>query len=73
MQQIEITLNGDRRTIDEGCTVDQLVQRLASSRGPVAVELNEEIVSREQWAGQRLQAGDRVEIVHFVGGGARDS
>ena len=35
----------------------------------VAVELNREIVPRERWSGTRLSEGDRLEIVHFVGGG----
>jgi len=35
----------------------------------VAVELNREIVSRAQWSGTQLKDGDRLEIVHFVGGG----
>jgi sulfur carrier protein len=36
----------------------------------VAIELNREIVSREQWPQTRLHDGDRLEIVHFVGGGS---
>ena len=36
---------------------------------PAAIELNREIVSREQWPQTRLHDGDRLEIVHFVGGG----
>jgi sulfur carrier protein len=66
---MEITLNGDRLSLPEDCTILGLLdaQDLAGRR--VAVEVNGEIVPRGRHAQQRLQAGDRVEIVHALGGG----
>ncbi len=72
MQRIEIIVNGDKREIDAGSTVDDLVREWASKDGPMAVEVNENIVSRTDWTAIQLSGGDRVEIVHFVGGGGMD-
>ncbi len=72
MQRIEIIVNGDKREIEAGSTVDDLVRQWASKDGPMAVEVNENIVSRSDWTLLHLNGGDRVEIVHFVGGGGED-
>ncbi len=69
MQRIEIVVNGGKREVEAGSTVDDLVREWASKDGPMAVEVNENIVSRKDWTALRLRGGDRVEIVHFVGGG----
>lgn len=72
MERIEIIVNGDKKEIDAGSTVDDLVRLWASVEGPVAVELNETIVRRGDWADLRLKGGDQIEIVHFVGGGREE-
>jgi len=48
----------------------QFIQQLGMKGDRVAVELNREIVPRAQWDATQLQDGDRLEVVHFVGGGA---
>jgi thiamine biosynthesis protein ThiS len=68
-ETIEITLNGDPRSVPVGSTVADLVDALELPRERVAVELNREVVRRAEWTDVRLDAGDRVEVVHFVGGG----
>jgi len=55
--------------VDGVGTLAQLVEHLGMKGDRVAVELNREIVRREQWVETELQEGDRLEIVHFVGGG----
>ena len=50
-------------------TLSALISELGMKPDRVAVELNREIVPREQWTQTVLQDGDRLEIVHFVGGG----
>lgn len=72
MERIEIIVNGDRKEIEAGSTVEDLVRTWTSMDGPLAVEVNEHIVSRNDWTELRLSGGDRVEIVHFVGGGRED-
>jgi len=66
---IEITVNGEARTLTRAMTVAALLAecRLAPER--VAVELNERLVRRADFAGQLVRDGDRVEIVTLVGGG----
>ena len=66
---MEIILNGENRTLTEGKSVLDLVQQLGFSAERLAVELNLQIIKREQWANSNLKQGDRIEIVQFVGGG----
>ncbi len=66
---VRITLNGEQRSLPGATTIDGLIERLALDRDAVAVERNREIVRRGQWLGTLLVDGDRVEVVHFVGGG----
>ena len=66
---MDLTVNGDSRTVPEGCTIQCLVEMLGLAQGPVAVELNRQVVPRAEHASVALGEGDVVEIVHFVGGG----
>ena len=66
---MEIILNGESRKLSEGMTVLDLVQQLEFATERLAVELNRQIVKREQWATSALKQGDRIEVVQFVGGG----
>lgn len=66
---MEVTVNGARRDVPEGLTVRGLVEHLGLTEGPVAVEVNREIVPRARHAEHPVAAGDVIEIVHFVGGG----
>ena len=66
---MEIILNGEKRNLTEGLSVLDLVQQLGFSAERLAVELNLQIIKREQWATSTLKQGDRIEIVQFVGGG----
>ena len=67
---IAIRVNGRLVEIEEEETVAGLLRRLAVDTPWVAVELNREILPRARHPEVRLQPGDRVEIVHFVGGGS---
>ena len=66
---MNLTINGDSRSFDSLATLEALIERLGMKSDRVAVELNREIVARPRWADTRLRDGDRLEIVHFVGGG----
>jgi len=66
---MKIEINGEARAFDGALTLSGLVEQLGMKSDRVAVELNREIVSREQWSQTQLAEGDRLEIVHFVGGG----
>ncbi len=68
-----ITLNGQSRTfaeLDPGASLMRLVESLALKADRVAIEHNGQIASRAAWETSFLSEGDRVELVHFVGGGS---
>lgn len=67
---IKIQLNGEARDVPEGLTLAVLLEWLKLPADRVAVEYNLEIVSRDRWKEKSVQAGDRLEVVHFVGGGS---
>lgn len=64
-----LQINGDRREFPELPNVAALVEHLGMKGDRVAIELNLDIVPRDRWASTGLHDGDRLEIVHFVGGG----
>ena len=68
-EKIEIILNGEETRISTKWTVNNLVEDLELVGKQVAVELNGQIISRDRWQEETLASGDRVEVVHFVGGG----
>jgi len=63
-------INGEQRDFPDGLTVAALVAQLGMKPDRVAVELNLEIVPRAQWEATTLKEGDKLEVVHFVGGGS---
>jgi thiamine biosynthesis protein ThiS len=69
---MKLQINGeDREFADESVpTLTALIATLGMKPDRVAVELNRNIVSRDRWHETHLKEGDRLEIVHFVGGGA---
>lgn len=66
---MKIEVNGEARELADGTTVRELLVALGLGDTLVAVERNEEIVRRADHAQTALVDGDRVEVVHFVGGG----
>jgi len=66
---MRIELNGAPREVDEGRTLPALLAELGAAPEHVAVEHNGEILERTDFARVVLRAGDRLEIVRFVGGG----
>lgn len=67
--RMDIIVNGNTRTVPENYTAAQLVESLALGERRIAMEVNEEIVPRSCYSQHRFNQGDRVEIVHAVGGG----
>ena len=66
---IAISLNGERREVPENLALQALLAWLNLPADRVAVERNLEIVPRSLWAETVIHADDRLEVVHFVGGG----
>jgi sulfur carrier protein len=65
---MKLFINGEQRQL-EVTTLSTLVEQLGMKADRVAVELNREIVPRDAWPQTPLRDGDKLEIVHFVGGG----
>ena len=66
---MRIEVNGEPKEFEEGATLQTLVEQLSLAPERLAVEHNREVVRRADWPALELSEGDRVEIVHFVGGG----
>ena len=68
---MEITLNGQAKTVGEGITVHGLLNLadLDPARKGIAVAVNLEVLPRSQWASTRLETGDRVDVIRAVQGG----
>ena len=66
---MKLHINGEARDFTSPLSLASLIEQLGMKQDRVAVELNRAIVARDQWATTGLSDGDRLEIVHFVGGG----
>jgi sulfur carrier protein len=71
---MKVHINGEEGTFADAAsgaafTLSALIESLAMKPDRVAVELNRDIVPRDRWPQTPLKDGDRLEIVHFVGGG----
>ncbi len=69
---MNLKINGEQRHFDAPITVEQLLGEIGLDPRKVAVECNLEIVPKSKYAGISLNDGDKLEIVHFIGGGAPD-
>jgi sulfur carrier protein len=66
---LQIKLNGEPKEVEDGMTLQTLIERLDLAPERLAIEYNFDVVRRADWPGVDLKEGDRIEIVHFVGGG----
>ena len=66
---MQLFINGEARQVDSGCTMAALIAQLVLGGKRLAVERNGDIVPRSRYAETTLQPGDRIEIVHAIGGG----
>ncbi|GIW82068.1 MAG: thiazole synthase [Gemmatales bacterium] len=68
---IQVKINGEERTLPKEMTVADLLRELGHADGRVAVEVNERVVPKAEHENHKLSAGDAIEIVTLVGGGAQ--
>lgn len=66
---ISVTINGEEQVLDTAVCLEDLLIILGLTKGKVAIERNLEIVPRSRYSETMVQDGDRLEIVHFIGGG----
>ena len=67
---MRVYVNGEPREFDHPLTLAELVAELDLPPARIAIELNRTVVRRNDWGATPLKDGDRIEIVHFVGGGS---
>jgi len=65
----KIQLNGNSYEVNNGTNLDELLNKLKLKKNKVAVEVNGEIVEKNKYPNLILNKDDKVEIVHFIGGG----
>jgi len=68
-KELRVQVNGEIRNVADHSTLSDLVDELSLTPARIAVELNGEVVRRNKWTETVLSEGDRLEVVHFVGGG----
>ncbi len=68
---MKILLNGDPHQVQAPCTLARLLEELELADRRIAVEVNGEIVPRSRHATHLLADGDKIEVVHAIGGGCR--
>jgi len=66
---IQIELNGEAHSVSQGNCLQDLIDKLGLSGQALAVAVNRQVVTRNQWLQRVLQANDRVDIVRAIGGG----
>ena len=66
---LRIWLNGEAQEVPDGISLSELVAHLGLAAERIAVEVNLRVVRRSDWGTTRIEAEDRLEVVHFVGGG----
>ena len=66
---MKVLVNGDEKDFSSSISLTELITQLDLPAPRIAVELNREVVRRSDWGSTMLKDDDRIEIVHFVGGG----
>jgi thiamine biosynthesis protein ThiS len=66
---MRVFVNGDEKDLRDRISLAELIEQLDLPPARIAIELNREVVRRSDWGSTMLKDEDRIEIVHFVGGG----
>ncbi|MFM7673284.1 MAG: sulfur carrier protein ThiS [Candidatus Fonsibacter sp.] len=66
---IKVLLNGKNKTIDDKTNLNLLLKELSIESNKVAIEINGVVVSKNDYEKKKIRTNDKIEIVHFIGGG----
>jgi thiamine biosynthesis protein ThiS len=66
---MQVMINGEMRELSESATIVEMLENLALPAERIAIELNREVIRKKDWANVKLNDADKIEIIHFVGGG----
>lgn len=67
---MQVYVNGEAKELSDPISLSELITQLDLPAARIAVELNRNVVRRNDWGATMLQDDDHLEIVHFVGGGS---
>ncbi|WP_132547248.1 sulfur carrier protein ThiS [Pectinatus cerevisiiphilus] len=68
---MQIFINGKKTQLEEGTSLQSVMEKKAMSGGRAVAELNEQIIAKEVWPKTALKENDMLEIVTFMGGGSK--
>ena len=66
---MKIVVNGEEKEFESGITLAQIIEKLGIADKVMAAAVNMEVVKKDQWSTYRPKEGDKIELLHFVGGG----
>jgi sulfur carrier protein len=66
---MQVLINGEKRELPDGLTLSAVVRRLSLPERRMAVEVNKQVIRKQDWESFKIATNDNIEIVHFVGGG----
>ncbi len=66
---MNIVVNGEKKTIENELNLRELLENLDLPDERIAVELNKQVVRKKDWDATNINDADKIEIIHFVGGG----
>ena len=66
---MKVIVNGEERVFDDGTTLAQIIEKLGIADKVMAAAVNMEVVKKERWESFCPKEGDKIELLHFVGGG----
>lgn len=66
---MNVLINGESREVPDGVTLTVLLELFSLPSQRVAIELNRDVVRRVEWGNVKISEGDKIEVIHFVGGG----
>jgi thiamine biosynthesis protein ThiS len=66
---MQVTINGETKEITDELNLDELLKHFSLPAERVAIELNKEVVRKKDWEIVKIAEGDKLEVIHFVGGG----
>lgn len=66
---MQVTINGEKRELAENLSISEMLKNLELPFERVAIELNKEVVRKKDWENIKVNDADKIEVIHFVGGG----
>ena len=68
-RSMKVAINGETKELPDGISLNEMIEMLSLPPRMMAIEINQQVIRKQDWEGTRIDEGDKIEIVHFVGGG----